>query len=56
MDGIALSNNANMQTLNSGIYGMGNSYVNGKISGLKGSDAGTDNYTGDYTFGRGPDL
>ena len=31
MDGIALSNNANMQTLNAGIYGMGNSYVNGKI-------------------------
>lgn len=55
IDGIALSNNANMQTLNSGIYGMGNSYVYGKISGLKGSDAGTDNYTGDYTFG-GTDL
>jgi hypothetical protein len=55
MDGIALSNNANMQTLNAGIYGMGNSYVSGKISGLSGSDAATDNYTGDYTFG-GTDL
>lgn len=55
MDGIAISNNANMQTLNSGIYGMGNAYVNGKISGLTGSDDGSANYTGDYTMG-GVDL
>jgi len=55
MDGIALSNNANMQTLNPGISGMGNSYVGGNISGLMGSEDRLDRYTGDYTFG-GVDL
>lgn len=55
MDGIALSNNANMQTLNPGISGMGNSYVGGGISGLMGSADRGDRYTGDYTFG-GTDL
>ncbi|SUJ07866.1 Outer membrane receptor for ferrienterochelin and colicins [Sphingobacterium spiritivorum] len=55
MDGIAISNNANMQTRNPGISGMGESYVNGFISSLKGSADRLSRYTGDYTFG-GTDL
>ncbi|MFD2970157.1 TonB-dependent receptor domain-containing protein [Sphingobacterium bambusae] len=55
MDGIALSNNANMQTRNPGLDGMGSSYVFGASSGLYGSDNRLSNYTGDYTFG-GTDL
>ncbi|QQT28160.1 TonB-dependent receptor domain-containing protein [Sphingobacterium spiritivorum] len=55
MDGIAISNNANMQTRNPGISGMGESYVNGFISSLTGSADRQRRYTGDYTFG-GTDL
>lgn len=55
MDGIALSNNANMQTYNPGKSGMGGSYVFAPSSGLAGGSERLNNYTGDYTFG-GTDL
>jgi ferric enterobactin receptor len=54
LDGNPISNNANMQTRNVGISGMGSSAVtSGAGYGLRGS--GTKTYTGDYTFG-GTDL
>ena len=54
MDGLAISNNANMQSYNPGISGLSNSNVKSPNSyGLSGS--GTQAYSGDYAFG-GTDL
>ncbi|MCL7986608.1 TonB-dependent receptor [Sphingobacterium sp. lm-10] len=55
MDGIAMSNNANMQTRNAGMTGMENANVFGSASGLKGGTNSPGNYSGDYAFG-GLDL
>lgn len=55
MDGIAISNNANMQTRNPGISGMGESFVGGSSSSMIGSSNRFNQFTGDYTFG-GTDL
>ncbi|MBD1425615.1 TonB-dependent receptor [Sphingobacterium arenae] len=55
MDGIALSNNSNMQTLNPGMTGMGNASVDVGTSGLVGSTDRGMRYSGDYAYG-GIDL
>lgn len=56
MDGNTLSNNANMQSYNTGRSGgVGNSFIESGSYGLKGTGAGQTGYTGDYTFG-GTDL
>ncbi len=55
MDGVAISNNANMQTRNAGMTGMENANVFGGVSGLKGGGNSPGNYSGDYAFG-GLDL
>ncbi|PRD56676.1 TonB-dependent receptor [Sphingobacterium gobiense] len=55
MDGIALSNNSNMQTLNAGMTGMGDSFVDVGTSGLAGSRDRGMRYSGDYAHG-GVDL
>ncbi|PVH27087.1 TonB-dependent receptor [Sphingobacterium corticibacter] len=55
LDGIALSNNANMQTRNVGMTGMENAGVFGGASGLTGGGNSPGNYSGDYAFG-GLDL
>lgn len=54
MDGIAISNNANMQSYNPGMRGLSNTLVrSGNSYGLSGT--GTQTYSGDYPFG-GTDL
>ncbi|RZK37869.1 MAG: TonB-dependent receptor [Pedobacter sp.] len=62
MDGNTISNNANMQSYNPGrSLGVGNSFVEGSYTSLRGSRSPTLNgnplttYSGDYTFG-GTDL
>lgn len=53
LDGQAISNNANMQTYNPGIAGIGSSNVTSEAYGLQG--ARRYSYTGDFAFG-GTDL
>jgi ferric enterobactin receptor len=62
MDGNTISNNANMQSYNPGrAGGVGNSFVEGSYTSLRGSQSPSLNgnplttYSGDYTFG-GTDL